>query len=199
MKHLLSKMDTISSVSELSKSVDILEAIYFVKSAWQQVSPTTIKNCFAKAGFKYNGVGEEDDQFTAEDDLPLSIIAELCKSSGLSDNSTEDFINIDDNLATEDDVIDVERQDDGTVLEIQSDDEDMEELLQDVDDSNGINSYEDALKVVAKLKLFAKRNDDFAVFELTKSVEMHLENVLIRNKRAHSRQTTLLEYFNTKN
>jgi hypothetical protein len=72
-------VNSINSASELSKSIDLLEAIYFVKKAWQQVSSTTIMNCFRKSGFRHNDVHEVNDEFDTEDDLPLSVIAELCK------------------------------------------------------------------------------------------------------------------------
>ncbi|KAH0817235.1 hypothetical protein GEV33_005556 [Tenebrio molitor] len=146
LKHILSKVDSINSASELSKSIDLLEAIYFVKKAWQQVSSTTIMNCFPKSGSRHNDVHEVNDEFDTEDDLPLSVIAELCKciqDSRLSHHDTnnlDNFINIDEALTTEDNNVDVSgtdlvRQDDGTLVELKSDDEDTEEL-EDMDETD---------------------------------------------------------------
>ena len=43
--------------SELLKEVDILQAIYWVKNAWEAVLPQTITKCFAKCGFKTSREG----------------------------------------------------------------------------------------------------------------------------------------------
>jgi hypothetical protein len=208
LKHILSKVDSINSASELSKSIDLLEAIYFVKKAWQQVSSTTIMNCFPKSGSRHNDVHEVNDEFDTEDDLPLSVIAELCKciqDSRLSHHDTnnlDNFINIDEALTTEDNNVDVSgtdlvRQDDGTLVEVESDDEDTEEL-EDMDETDdGINAYQEAFKTIKNLKIFAKKKDDFIAFDLIKNVEMHFETAYYNN--VSSRQTSLRDYFTVKN
>ena len=38
--------------SELLKEVDVLQAIYWVKNAWEAVLPLTMTKCFVKCGFK---------------------------------------------------------------------------------------------------------------------------------------------------
>ena len=43
-------MNAESSVADVSKQVDLMDAIYMVKMAWQSVQTTTIKNCLHKAG-----------------------------------------------------------------------------------------------------------------------------------------------------
>ncbi|XP_049302022.1 tigger transposable element-derived protein 6-like [Bactrocera dorsalis] len=51
LKHLITKIGDTSSASELSKSINVLEAVYFIKASWDKVEATTIRNCFRKAGF----------------------------------------------------------------------------------------------------------------------------------------------------
>ena len=36
---------------ELSKKLTLLDAAHMISRAWKQVTPTTIQNCFRKAGF----------------------------------------------------------------------------------------------------------------------------------------------------
>ena len=36
---------------DINKAVDILKVIGWVKSAWEEVAPDTIKHCFEKCGF----------------------------------------------------------------------------------------------------------------------------------------------------
>ena len=50
MRYILAKIETCSSASEVLQSVNVLHAIRWVAEAWKNVSETTIKKCFRKAG-----------------------------------------------------------------------------------------------------------------------------------------------------
>ena len=49
--HVLNHMGESTSATELAKQVNILDAIFLLKNAWNAVNPTTIKMCFAKCEF----------------------------------------------------------------------------------------------------------------------------------------------------
>lgn len=49
-------MDECSSATDLAKTIDVLDALLWLKSAWECVSAMTIQKCFLKCGFN---VGEE--------------------------------------------------------------------------------------------------------------------------------------------
>ena len=51
MRHVLAEMDTANTATELSKRVDVLDAIGWLWLAWCSVSPSTIVKCFARCGF----------------------------------------------------------------------------------------------------------------------------------------------------
>ena len=51
LRHVLNRMDEATCPSELAKKVNILDAILWLKNAWDAVDPTTIEKCFAKCGF----------------------------------------------------------------------------------------------------------------------------------------------------
>ena len=50
LTHVDSKIDDCNSATEVCKSVDLLQAIRWIAQAWESVSESTIKKCFAKAG-----------------------------------------------------------------------------------------------------------------------------------------------------
>ena len=50
LTHVVSKIDDCNSATEMSKSVDLLQAIRWISQAWENVSESTIKKCFIKAG-----------------------------------------------------------------------------------------------------------------------------------------------------
>ena len=51
MRHLLISMDGASSAQELAKTVNVLDAILWLKSAWSEVKEETIQKCFKHCGF----------------------------------------------------------------------------------------------------------------------------------------------------
>lgn len=52
LKHILSQFESSDSIHNLTNSISVLDAIYFIKKAWDDVSSDTIKNCFKKTGFR---------------------------------------------------------------------------------------------------------------------------------------------------
>jgi hypothetical protein len=80
MIHLLAKMDSKLSASQLAKSITVLDAIYWIDNAWADTKPSTITSCFKACGFVNieNDTAPEED---TEDDLPLSsFLVRLMKS-----------------------------------------------------------------------------------------------------------------------
>ena len=97
LKHVLSNMDGVKSSSELSKKINVLEGLYFIKTAWQNVNLTTKQNRFRKAGFRKSG--QQLFHFDPEDDLPLSVFVTMKRAAeelNIPDNQNLDkFVNID--------------------------------------------------------------------------------------------------------
>lgn len=51
LRHVLFLMDDVSTATEVSECVALLDAIQWLTSAWDQISEETIENCFKKCGF----------------------------------------------------------------------------------------------------------------------------------------------------
>ncbi|GBL72153.1 hypothetical protein AVEN_115149-1 [Araneus ventricosus] len=91
-RNLISVMDkgldgtSILCVSEIAKKISCLEALHFIKKAWDEVSDVTIRNCFHHRGFIR--VKQEDNPYVIE------------KPADLSDEDYEAWINVDVNLET---------------------------------------------------------------------------------------------------
>lgn len=75
-------LETSKSIVELTKAIDVLEALFFIKQAWQEVSSAAIKNCLKKAGFKKSHNHEAGEEFDPGDDLPLSEMQQNWYDSG---------------------------------------------------------------------------------------------------------------------
>jgi len=91
---LIANVDKISVLSELSKNITVLQAIQWLNVAVNKLKPQAIKSCFAKAGFYENKIDDNDGY---ED------VQRLCTSMGNS-HSVNDFINLDNNVYTDNDV-----------------------------------------------------------------------------------------------
>lgn len=199
LKHTLSSMGGVDSASELSKSIDVLEALYFIKASWDKVTSSTIKNCFSKAGFKKGEIN--GSEFDPEDDLPLSVLVDLfrgIKQLVPSENQgVENFITIDKNVETEDgnvdikSIIDLENENDDNTSETE------DEVLVTGEDSSKINSYNEALNLVGILKRFAR--DDFVAFQHIKNLESHFQSRFLQQKFTRLRQTSIVSFFQTGN
>jgi len=51
LRHVLFLMDDVSTATEVSKCVTLLDAIQWLTSAWDKISEETIEKCFKKCGF----------------------------------------------------------------------------------------------------------------------------------------------------
>ena len=51
LTHVMTRIDSCSSASEISKHVTVLNAITWIDKAWKAVEPVTITKCFHACGF----------------------------------------------------------------------------------------------------------------------------------------------------
>ena len=85
-------MNEASTASDIVKKVTVLDAILWLTTAWDSVSPETIQKCFRKCGFLDAIVdASSDDEWDEEDLRPL-----LPPGTSL-----RDYINSDDHVATQ--------------------------------------------------------------------------------------------------
>ncbi|XP_037931688.1 CENP-B homolog protein 2-like [Teleopsis dalmanni] len=188
LKHLLRKIDTTRSASELAKSINVLEAVYFLKTSWDKVKATTIQNGFCKAGFSKSN--ESFSDFDPEDDIPLALYAKFQEGPDLA-NDFDDFLKIDRNVCTEDNNIEIEFEEHNDKMDISDSDEEPNEEI-----SDPITSYDDSLTLVARLKQFAK--NDFVAFQHIKNIESHFENEHFKLKQSMLKQSIITKFFQPK-
>ncbi|KAF7685143.1 hypothetical protein CDIK_4108, partial [Cucumispora dikerogammari] len=72
-------LDKNISAGELYKSINIKDAIIYIKWAWSDVTSTTIKNCWNKAGYNIDNVDVEDPVIQIEN------YAVFCKKINILD------------------------------------------------------------------------------------------------------------------
>jgi hypothetical protein len=76
-------MDECCSVSELSKKINVLDAITWIDKAWRDTAESTIQKCFKRCGFTETEIQDEDD-----DDLAESVLLKYMISHVVGPNSS---------------------------------------------------------------------------------------------------------------
>jgi hypothetical protein len=88
------------------KSIDLFDALIMLKSSWNKVSDTTIKNCFIKAGFKFTeNINNESEENANENDILWDELTERLSIQGADFN---EYLNVDESVATSEEVSDPE-------------------------------------------------------------------------------------------
>ena len=106
LRFVISKIETCTTASEVTKSINILHAIRWVAQAWEAVKPEIIKKCFRKAGVLDESFAvssrpcEESDPFEDEDELDTSEMYNLIGQLGPAEVncSVSEYVSGDDNL-----------------------------------------------------------------------------------------------------
>ena len=72
---LPTKIDQTQTAAQLCKELTVPYAIHWVSRAWNNTQDSTIQKCFRLAGFPTSDPPTEDDENDADDDVPLSELA----------------------------------------------------------------------------------------------------------------------------
>ncbi len=147
-----------SGVEIDSKSISLLDAVFMIYSAWNEVKVSTIQNCFSKCGFIINDIEDEcdfDENFdevweTAQRLLDIDIVF-------------EEFVECDEDLAvnenlTEEKIIEEiisERNANTSEELIESDEEDNDiEISDTLESKQRSPTLMDAIKAVSTLRQY---------------------------------------------
>ena len=93
VKYGLSRINDNASAAEIVQDVNILMAIRWVQPAWKDVTPSTVKRCFEKGGFR-----EGDDELMEDVDVDEGFSALVKELS--SDVCSGEYVDFDAELAT---------------------------------------------------------------------------------------------------
>ena len=99
---MISKIDSCSSATEVTSSINVLLAIRWVALAWREVKSTTIVKCFKHAGILNDGLNvhalSEEDPFQDIDEI-ITMGSLISTTMGTCDTcSEEEYVHGDDDL-----------------------------------------------------------------------------------------------------
>lgn len=187
LRHILSMASSCENSDQLAKSVNVLNAVQWIRSAINSVSQDCVKKCFEKAGFVVT-VPIKRNLNLIEESKDLS---QLIKDNG-SNVTVEEYILIDDELQTEDSNTDVEMFITETGTTANSEEESDEGEIEEPENCD-IKSLSHALKYARELQKFLIDVGDSEGLLLTSKLNIHLEKNAYKLK--NMKQTCLTDYF----
>ena len=103
LSHILARMDSCNSATELSKQVNVLHALNWIVQSWRSISPETVQKCFTRCGFKWaEEVEQEDSHFQEIAEEELQSMMDTAATLGMGTGVTsDDYINFEDGIQTE--------------------------------------------------------------------------------------------------
>ena len=169
----------------------MITALQLLASAWNEVSQTTIVNCFKKAK-----ISEKDKTITIDnEDDPFKEINENLKElrekepSLVPENMTaEDFATADDAVITSSTLIDEEILQEAT----QTENDEVEEIEDDDEElvAPSTRDVENSLEILKNLSLFSEKRGDQMQDLINK-----FETLLTRDKVEKCKQVKITSYF----
>ncbi|XP_049956940.1 tigger transposable element-derived protein 6-like [Schistocerca serialis cubense] len=182
VKKALNLMDQRKPGSQQSSQLklNILQAINLIMYSWREVSAETIKNCFTKAGFCENEMAAPVEEVASD-------LQEFHQLIGSDSVTFEDFVAVDDNVATTG-VQSIEELTAERSLESNSGSESDSDKEDDP-----VPSYTKAAEAFETFRryMMAHRLEDRTVVQLA-----HLEQEMVAiESRKNRKQASLLEYF----
>ena len=196
LRHVLFHMNEASCASDLAKSVNVLDAIMWLKSAWDNVKPTTIQKCFAKCGFTQAVFADPEEDNACTIDSSLGALVETCGASW------EVYANFDQDLATNGSIdedweavlLEKARSKSSSEdkVDINEDENEDEEEDETVDDKP-ILSAEAAISHLVDLRDFALSRQSPELLELISKSKNVVEKLMCDPH--HLRQTKLSDFF----
>lgn len=196
MRKLVSQMSeaSVSSVSHLAKSLNVLDAVNWTSMAVKKVMCSTVKKCFAKAGFKMNST---DIQLQSDAEIPedCTELEEIFESAGIRNMTASDFVKVDDNLAvfstfeTIQELIEDRTQGEVSDDNLESESTEVAEQPQ----STNVKTYSDVLEKFRDIQTFALNNDDEELYKKTIDIIVTLEKNVCVKKRKQLKITDFLK------
>ena len=191
-----------ASGSVLLKQITVLDAIYWLYSAWNNVLESTVTKCFKRCGFGLDEITSENSMEYSEDiddNIPLAVIkmtreifgcdfSELVEIDSLV-TTYECETNINWDKPAEELLHELKCTDNDNDSESEGENEESEL------DSENIYSKSEANEVLHKLKKFAMKNSAVQMLTLLNKAKEELSDMFIVN----CKQTDLCDFFCAKN
>ena len=186
LTHIIQKMESACSVTELTKLITVLQAIYWIDRAWGDTKESTIQKCFRRCGFvQEEPEVDEEEEDTTDHVLLQDMINHV--TGGGTDITEEDYLAMDDDLPTEDNTDQWEQNLLETIMEHEDDDSTTAET-----DTTSTLTYEKMLHMFEEIKEFALTKDEDYI-SIVPFINM-TEDKLLKKRMLQKKQVSMSSY-----
>ena len=198
LRNVLSKIESGQGAETIAKSINVLDACYWIKEAVKKVKADTVRKCFRKGGFEI-AEGERNDIADCDDDDEDvdALLASSLECLDVSDPcSVAEYAEIDSEIPTEelakgweDELLSefVEGNSQGDLIE-DNDSGDEDEIV------CRVKNFSQALTIIDDLTTFAaEKNLEQVISHLYQTKDI-FQNALLK-ERLSGHQSTLDDYF----
>ena len=173
MQSLLTNMDCTSSGSELARTVSVLDAVIWISQAVKKLLPETVTRCFVKAGFF---TGEVTASVENENDQQE--LQNCMNEAAFSNCNAEDYINVDKDVQTEPDTVDIDALVQNFRESQKERDEEEEEnyIVLEEEQKCRVKTYQDAVKSLKEMQEFAVQRNDSHMLGVNSQAKVFVES-----------------------
>ena len=195
--HVIARIDSCSSATEVTKSVTVLNAITWIDKAWKEVQPMTIAKCFHACGFPQlpGSDTQADDGELREITRGIKDLQDLLTSATASGMEVVmdagEYVQFDKDIPTENptdwekDLVEHYKEVHQVTEEASSntiEENEEEENTPESDNTPCPLDYRDALSLLSQLHWFAAEKDVNLLPDINKITE-HVEQKILEKKR----------------
>jgi len=191
MQSLLTNMNCTSSGFELARTVSVLDVVIWISQAVKKLLPETVTRCFKKAGIFRGEVTARLENENDQQDLQ-NCMSEFAFSNCIA----EDYINIDKDVQTEPDTLDVNALVQDFRESQKERDKEEEEEENDIvleEEKCRVKTYQDAVKSLQELQESAIQRNDSDTLGVICQAKVFVESQAA--KIVNCVQKTLLNYW----
>ena len=106
MRHVLARIDGDHCASEIANAVDVIQAIRWAATSWDELTESTIRNYFAKCGITQQLVADDEDLEQEFADLAKELANEID-----SDMNPKEYADFDSETSTSEPAINSDQVD----------------------------------------------------------------------------------------
>jgi hypothetical protein len=189
LRHRISAID-----SNQNYKIDLLQALRFLRRAWDSVKPETIERCFRKAGFVIDDelVNISETEVEAQDE-ELNNLWETLHKNGEVEGELDDYLDVDKELVTAGGALTADE-----IVAICSRNEHEEEVNDSPTDE--VEIEEQNLPAVSDqeaseaLQILQRYNDRIGNRKMQKSCDI-IDDVLSEQRLKNMKQKNIVDYF----
>lgn len=189
VKKIVNELVSENAVSADDVKIPLIEAVRYMKIAWDNVSLTTIRNCFRKAGFEMEMCDDAEEEIPDDGEynqLPEEFIRGI---------SFDDFVNCDNDVCVAEST--------ESTTQVNPTGESVDEVQEEMEETS---DHEDVEEIIKVLPSFKETYDAISIVEAMADLDIDknskllialdsFKSELVKEKIASKTQSKITDYF----